>query len=658
MVDNIILVGYRGTGKSSVSEALGKILQRSVYCTDHEFVKQNGQIMDFVLDRGWKEFRKLETEILNKLPLENSIIDCGGGVIEVEDNIEILRNAGIVFWLKTGVPQIIKHIKKSEHRPALTRTESFTDEVNTVMERRIPKYRKVSHFEIDTESLHINEIAKKIFNIYNKKTRLCVPLVKNFLVLNNDIKHLVDLVEIRADLIKNFSIDEYEKFLIQHKEPVIFTCRPNWEGGKFADSESERLQLLKAGIDSGSEFIDVEYNSDFINQFSKSAVPGKIIISSHDFEKTPSFEELEILIGKIKSLNPDLVKIVTTANSINDNFTVFHLLKQNVGLTMFCMGLFGQISRILGAKYLSEISFAALKEDQQSASGQISLEEMHNVYHFSKINPRTKVFGVIGKYAENSKSKYIHNAMFRANNLNSVFMPFKILDKKDLNEFMQNFRDFNFTGASVTIPFKEAIIDNLDVIDETAQKIGAVNTIKNRNGKLYGYNTDCIGAVRALTELENIKEKRVLILGAGGASRAVIYGLLQENCKITIANRTLSKAEKLATDFGIKVIPFMNISQLFDQLDIIINTTSVGMIPDRDESLIDEKDFPKNKIVMDIVYNPIKTKFIRNGEKAECKVVTGEKMLIFQAMEQFKIWTSIEPDFEDMAQAFYKYITE
>jgi shikimate dehydrogenase len=223
---------------------------------------------------------------------------------------------------------------------------------------------------------------------------------------------------------------------------------------------------------------------------------------------------------------------------------------------------------------------------------------------------------------------------------------------------MENFRKFNFKGAAVTIPHKEEIINHIDELDETAEQIGAANTLANDNGKITGYNTDYCGAVMALKEVTKINNKKILIIGAGGAARAVVYGLKKEEARITIANRTDEKAEKLANEFKVNFDKFNNIKKLVKNSDIIINTTSVGMSPDKNDSILDEKDLAKDQIVMDIVYKPVNTKLIRTANKKGCITITGDRMLIYQAVRQFELWTGINPGFKQMESQLIKQISK
>jgi 3-dehydroquinate dehydratase / shikimate dehydrogenase len=454
-----------------------------------------------------------------------------------------------------------------------------------------------------------------------------------------------DLIELRLDFIDNIDEESLEKIIGGTKKKVIVTCRNRDSGGKFSGSESERIKILEKAIDLGVDFIDIELESgkETINRLLSNKKTSKIIISAHFFDRFPKLGLLENKYDKIKSFNPDLIKIVPIANSINDNFIVFKLLKDKSDLISFCMGIKGQMSRILSPKFGSRITYASLVKGKESAQGQIAIQDLISTYNIGNIDENTKVLGVIGEYAENSMSKYMHNPAFKDNKLNFVYMPFKTATH-ELGNFIKNIRDYGFAGFSVTVPHKIKIMNYLDELDDTAKSIGAVNTVKRNGLNLVGYNTDYYGAVNALKEKVMLKGKKVLVLGAGGAARAIIYGLKNESAILTIINRTRYKAESLAHEFGVNHGDIKNIGKLIEENDVLINATSIGMNPNANMSPIDEKFLKKGLIVMDIVYNPIRTKLIRESIDAGCEVITGDKMLLYQAMRQFELWTGCEPD--------------
>ena len=489
------------------------------------------------------------------------------------------------------------------------------------------------------------------------RTKLVIPVVAQnidaALEQAEAAQEYANVIEFRADYIQDLELSDIEKFKNAIKRPVIFTCRPEYEKGHFSGTEKEREKFIEKALDSGYEYVDVEYKSDFYQEIISKTQNSRIILSYHNFDRTPSYNELQKLLDKMRAYPPHLIKIITTANTINDNFNIFQLLEDNQekDIISFCMGVYGIISRALSRKFGSYLSFAALNEESKSAQGQINVKEMMRIYNFSGINSKTKVLGVAGEFAENSKSKYLHNPVFQSLNKNYVYLPFKVEPGDDLKQFMSNFRDYEFAGMAVTIPHKEKIMKYMDEVDDTAEAIGAVNTVVRQNNKLIGYNTDFVGAINALERKIELANKSCLVIGAGGASRAVVYGLINKSVNVTITNRTRVKAERLGAEFGCDVIDFEDRDTRAGEFDIIINTTSVGMYPDTDSSILE--NFSPDTLVMDIVYNPLRTKFIQLAEEAGCPVITGEKMLVYQAIKQSELWTGERPGFEQMHQAFF-----
>jgi len=338
------------------------------------------------------------------------------------------------------------------------------------------------------------------------------------------------------------------------------------------------------------------------------------------------------------------VKIVTYANDITDNIRIFELLKSaKVPTISFCMGELGYISRILISKFGGFLTFASLEKGKESAPGQLTISELSNIYHFKEINRETKLYGIIGNPVSHSMSPAIHNAAFSEKVLNNIYVPLKIAD---IDTFMRECRKMDFQGFSVTIPHKESVLPFLDDIDHTASKIGAINTIVNQNGKLIGYNTDCMAAVMGLEcslkeTGETLNNKRISIIGAGGAARAIAFGLKEKGCDITIFNRTIERAEKLSHDVQCRFESFEEIHKL--DSDILINTTSIGMFPDVNQTPVPKNILKEGMIVFDAVYNPIETRLLREANENGCHTVNGLSMFINQAAEQFRLWTNIDP---------------
>ncbi len=262
------------------------------------------------------------------------------------------------------------------------------------------------------------------------------------------------------------------------------------------------------------------------------------------------------------------------------------------------------------------------------------------------VDTKTILYGVIGNPVNHSLSPVMHNRAFAEVGLNSIYMAFHVTD---IGSALAGVRGLGLKGVSITIPHKVTALSFLDEIDGKAQQIGAVNTIVNHQGKLIGYNSDCYGAVKALTAKTTLWEKKVALIGAGGAARAVGFGLLWEGARITVFNRSIKKGESLAKDMGVAFRPLAEFDQVESQ--IIVNTTSVGMSPNTRVMPITPSLLTPDMVVMDIVYNPLRTALIQAAEKAGCTTVDGLAMFVYQGVAQFEKWTGVKAPVKAMQQA-------
>jgi shikimate dehydrogenase len=270
------------------------------------------------------------------------------------------------------------------------------------------------------------------------------------------------------------------------------------------------------------------------------------------------------------------------------------------------------------------------------------------------ITGKTSVFGIIGDPVDHSLSPGMHNAAFDSIGLDHIYVPFHV-KTEELEDAINGARAMGIRGLNVTIPHKTEVIKYLDYLDIAAGLIGAVNTIEFGENGAVGHNTDGIGAIRAIEDVTRVKGKKIMVLGAGGAARAISFQLLLSEAKsLVISNRTIEKAQELRDDLVEKLDEEVIITDLGSELekeiedtDILINTTPIGMYPHiTHKPLVTADKMHKGLIVNDIVYNPLKTGLILEAEKAGVKTISGIKMLMYQGIESFRIWTGIEPPVE------------
>ena len=491
----------------------------------------------------------------------------------------------------------------------------------------------------------VQRILRKYFNETRNDFYKMIAAVINEDTVGNIFKSLdgareCDAIELRLDFLKAKDIENVRENLadwkIKYGKIFIITIRKKGEGGFFNGSEEERLLLLKSflGI---ADYIDIEFSSgkSTIKDFIKNKKSTKIIASFHDFEKTPN--DIDGLYSQIKKTRPDTIKIATKANSVIDNFKILELIKKAKNyqeIIAFCMGSYGDFSRILSIMFGSKLTYAALSKGRKVAEGQLTLSEMVCDFRARKINDKTKISGLIGNPVLHSWSHVMHNSAFESLYINAVYLKFRV-DK--LEDFIRYFRKQNLLGFAVTIPHKTSVIDFLDEIDDAARAIGAVNTIVNQKGRLIGHNTDCEGAMQALGEKTELNGKKAVVLGAGGSARAIAFGLKQNNAEVLILNRTLENAKAIADDLKCSYGKIGKLGKM--DYDILINTTPVGMHPKSNESPIPKKFIKKGSIVMDIVFNPFYTMLLKDAKSLGCITIPGIEMLIKGNVMQSRLWT-------------------
>jgi len=283
-----------------------------------------------------------------------------------------------------------------------------------------------------------------------------------------------------------------------------------------------------------------------------------------------------------------------------------------------------------------------------------------------KISGKTGVCGVIGDPVEHSLSPVMHNIAFEELSLDFVYLAFRVRGE-ELREAIIGARSLDIHGLNVTMPHKNSVTRYLDEIDSTARSIGAVNTILNNKGRLLGYNTDGIGALKALEENGiTLNEKKLLLLGAGGAGKAIAFHAAREVEELVILNRTPEKAKKLAEvlrkEFNNKINGNAFSTEIMKEelrdTDILVNATSVGMHPDGNRSLVSPSLLKPDLSVMDIIYNPLETKLAKDAKAVGAKVVSGIEMLVYQGAASFEIWTTHPAPVKVMKQEVLNKLSE
>jgi len=501
--------------------------------------------------------------------------------------------------------------------------------------------------------------------------------------LFNQIKRAeesADVIEIRFDCLEEIKPEhlwsKIKRFRNQFDGKILATFRPKNEGqgGNRELSFRERYEFWNhSAVDEFFDWADIEFNFEGSKSYLR-AIWNRFIFSFHAFGSVQSYSDLTEIYSKLEEMTADkqgnnesdIYKIAVKTDDITDSIPIWKILEkakaENREIIPIAMGESGKWTRILGLAHGAFMTYASLGSGNETAPGQVSAKDLVEVYRAKELDENTNVYGILGSNTSVSMSPYIHNEAFKFHKLNSVFVPFQV---HNLDEFIKRMVkpetrevELNFKGFSVTIPHKQSIIKHLDFIDETAKAIGAVNTVKIVDGKLYGYNTDAQGFIEPLlNSYGELQRAKVAVIGAGGAARACVYALKQQGAKVTVFARDLEKAKPFAEEFAVNLQELPKTKDQkpktdFSDFDILVNTTPLGMKGKGDGVSAATADQLKGlHLVYDLVYIPFQTPLMTEADIAEVPKIGGLAMLIAQAVEQQKIWTGLAAPMKEMSRA-------
>ncbi len=458
----------------------------------------------------------------------------------------------------------------------------------------------------------------------------------------------VKFVELRLDYLRKDP--QLYRLLPNRPTAVLATVRRKSDGGMWRGNEETRLQLLRSLIAEGVEYVDLESDvASKIPRFGKT----KRIVSYHNLEETP--QDLDAIRDEIlATCDPDVVKIAVTPKKIGDVFRVVDFMRRanadrskprTLAISMTEFGLF---SRVLGKKCGAPYNYAGFSESRVVAPGMPYYKVMRDEYRYDEIDAETEVFGVVADPIAHSLSPTIHNRSFAEQKLNSVYLPFRV-SKEDLSEFVDCAPDyFKLKGLSVTIPHKMEILKKLTQLDPAVETIGACNTVIFDGYSRFGYNTDYLAAALSVETAMNggpvplgkpspLEGGSALVLGAGGAGKALAFGLRERGARVIIADRKVDEAERVARWIGCEFCSWEERNGYVVQ--VLANCTPVGMFPNVDESPMELQHLRGGMLVFDAVYNPETTYLLRMAREKGCKIVSGVEMFVGQACLQFKLFT-------------------
>jgi 3-dehydroquinate dehydratase/shikimate dehydrogenase len=440
-------------------------------------------------------------------------------------------------------------------------------------------------------------------------------------------------------------VDRFLRWLgRQSKLPaLIATCRRHEAGGHFRGSIGAQVEILRQAVAAGCRWCDVELETARhfdTEQLGNALVPARLLLSAHDFRRLPP--ALSNLIARLDSCQGNAIKIAAATRSFREVCELLSVVYGRSDVVAIPMGDDMMGPRILALRQGSALAYAPV--GQSTAPGQIPFAQMDRIFHLrrrfstskSGPNSETAVYGVIGDPVGHSLSPLMHNAAFAARGKNAVYLPFRV---RELPDFMASINPLDISGFSVTIPHKENIVRYLDECDSLAAEIGAVNTVLVRAGKLCGYNTDFIGVLRAMERRLPLAGSRVLLIGAGGAARAAAFALARAGAAVAVWARRAQRARALAHAVSGEAIDREAIAH--HSFDAIVNCTPVGMYPHRGSPL--ELRELNCRLVMDLIYRPLKTELLRRAERRGIEAISGVDMFVAQAAAQWELWTGESP---------------
>ncbi len=449
-----------------------------------------------------------------------------------------------------------------------------------------------------------------------------------------DNRPYIDLCELRLDYLKAEELAQASHFPSKVDLPVILTCRRKSDGGQWEENERLRVALLESALEGDFAYIDLESDLKRISLEQKAQRRGvRVIRSLHDFTGIPS--DIFHRMSKIAARG-EIPKVALFVASVSDLITLFRAreeLKMVKEKIVIGMGDYGFPTRILYKKIGSFLTYCSPKE---AAPGQITPQEMKELYRADRVNDDTKIFGVIGNPVLRSFSPVIQNKGFHEINFNAIYLPFPV---DSVRAFFTLAEMLKISGFSVTVPHKQGVLPYLGKITREVKQIGSCNTVVRANNLWKGTNTDYYGFVEPLIgDLDTKKIQSALVVGAGGAARAVVWALRNHGCRVTIVNRDVKRAESLANE-TMSAFDSLENAPLYGAVDLIVQTTPLGMAPLEEEDPIATYALRGQQTVYELIYRPHYTPLLKRAKAKGCTLHFGLEMLVRQGKLQFEAFS-------------------
>jgi 3-dehydroquinate dehydratase/shikimate dehydrogenase len=505
-----------------------------------------------------------------------------------------------------------------------------------------------------------------------------------------------DLIELRLDTVDR---PDVAGALQGRRRPVLVTCRATWEGGHFKGSEEERQRILREALETGAEYVDIEWKAQGVDRWLRPEDRPRVVLSFHDFERMPA--DLAGVVREMRATGAGVVKVAARAKALRDLLPLLEAgrahaasggeasaaasASASVGAAaaagqrtvLIAMGMSGVASRILAAHFRSCWTYAG----PAVAPGQIEASRLLDEFRFRSITPHTQVYAVVGQPITHSISPAMHNAAFAAEGIDAVYIP---CEAADIDDFFVLAEALPIVGASVTAPFKLDAYERSEAMDDDVKQVGAANTLRRKangsgNGSANGSgwesrNTDVAGFMAPLPSRLTLRGARAAILGTGGAARAVAVGLGAAGAIVTVHARNTANGTEVAALANGSVRAWGGPGDSLgldggaaqgdgEHWDLLVNTTPIGTFPAVTDTPIEALTrVPagqlKGRVAYDLVYNPRPTRLLRDAAAAGCATLDGLDMLVEQAARQFEWWTGRKPSTEVMREAAERRLAE
>jgi 3-dehydroquinate dehydratase/shikimate dehydrogenase len=500
-------------------------------------------------------------------------------------------------------------------------------------------------------------VNKSVFG--SGKARICAvvatPRARDFQRRVRAALKQTPTVELRLDWLANDRERHAALGWLKRSAPknaqFIATCRRRIGGGEFTGGGAEELFWLRKAKEAGCTWSDLEVETARelrANGTIGYTLPPKVMLSVHDFQRTPKLSEKLKVPSKGKFA---AVKLAAMSRNLSDTARLLQFANRTPGVVAIPMGEIGLPGRILSLREGGALAYAPVAA--ATAPGQVPLEDLIGLYRAHELTAKSGVYGVIGDPISHSLSPLLHNTGYVAAKKDAVFLPFLV---EDLGEFVRVLPQFGVKGFSITLPHKQKIFRYLGECAPLAEEIGAVNTVTvSRNGKLAGSNTDYVGVLRALEGEMRLKKSRVVILGAGGAARAAAFALAKADAEVLVCARRESAAKQLARAVHGGVLKRRVLRK--EKFDALVNATPIGMYPYTGNSPLEAAEL-NCSLVLDLIYRPRKTKLLRMAAARGIRTVSGVEMFLAQGIAQWELWMGSRAPESAMRKAVFKVLHE